>query len=437
VQPVPPRDRDGRFRSWSGVHASAPTRWHLPETEEQVAAAVRDAHRLRVVGAGHSFSPVAVPEGAALSLDRLRGWVALDRDAGTVTCPAGMRLRDLSAALASQGWTLPIVGSIQAQAVAGAVATGTHGSSLVHGNLSSLLTAARLVDGTGEVHALDATDPRFEGLRVHLGALGVLTQVTLRAEPAFRLRQQVEHVPVHEVAGQLAQVARSAEYVKVWWLPHAPTAQVVRYTRTTEPATRRPSSATLRTFDEKVLHRWLFPVMIRVQHRRPGWVPGINARLSRSYLGPAVQVGASSLVLNTPMPVVHRETEAAVPLERAGEAFARTVALVERERLAANFPLEARFVPGDRAWLSPAYGGDTCQLGAYTTDGPHRARFFAGFWEQLRPLGARPHWGKELDHDATELAALYPELDRFRALRDVLDPQRVFDNAFLRQVLGD
>jgi len=242
---------------------------------------------------------------------------------------------------------------------------------------------------------------------------------------------------VHEVGGQLAEIARSAEYVKVWWLPHAPTAQVVRYTRTTEPPTRRPSSATLRAFDEKVLHRWLFPAMVRVQHRRPGWVPGINARLSRSYLGPSVQVGASSLLLNTPMPVVHRETEAAVPLARAGEAFDRVVALVERERLAANFPVEVRFVRGDQAWLSPAYGGDTCQLGAYTTDGPDRARFFAGFWEAMRPLSARPHWGKELDHDAAEIAALYPGLQQFQALRDELDPQRVFDNPFLRQVLGD
>ncbi len=436
MQPVPPRTGDGRFRNWSGTATSAPTRWYLPCTEAEVVDAVRHARRLRVVGAGHSFSPLAAPEGAAMSLDRLLGPVSLDREARTVTCSAGTRLRDLSAALAERGWTLPVVGSIQAQAVAGATATGTHGSSLVHGNLSSLLTAVRLVDGRGDVHELDDADPRFAGVRVHLGALGVLTRVTLRAEPAFRLRQEVEQVPVHEVAGRLEQVARSAEYVKVWWLPHAPYAQVVRYTRTTEPTTRRPSSATLRALDERVTHRWLFPQLVRLQHRRPGWVPAINARLSRAYLGPAVQVGASSLVLNTPMPVVHRETEAAVPLARAGEAFNRVVALVEGERIGANFPVEVRFVPGDEAWLSPAYGGDTCQLGAYTTDGPDRARFFAGFWEAMRPLAARPHWGKELDHDAIEIAALYREMKRFAALRDELDPERVFTNPFLRQVLG-
>ncbi|MDP9183906.1 MAG: FAD-linked oxidoreductase, partial [Actinomycetota bacterium] len=94
-----------------------------------------------------------------------------------------------------------------------------------------------------------------------------------------------------------------------------------------------------------------------------------------------------------------------------------------------------RFVKGDANWLSPAYGGDTCQIGAYSTDGPHRERYFAGFWEAMEGLDARPHWGKELHHTSERIAALYPRFQRFQALRDELDPDRVFDNAFLRQVL--
>lgn len=423
------------FRNYARTTTTRPTLWHRPTTEQQVVTAVKGARAIRVVGSGHSFSDIAAPHDEAMTLDDLAGPITLDREQATVTLPAGTKLQHLSAALIGHGWTLPIVGSIQAQAVAGAVATGTHGSSLVHGNLASLLTAVRLVDGTGEVHALDEADPRFEGLRVHLGALGVLTQVTLRVEPAFRLRQTVQHVPVHEVDVQAA--AGSAEYVKVWWLPGSRTAQVVRYERTTEPETRRPSSRTLRTIDEKLMHRWVLPALIAIQHRRPLWVPGINDRLAKSYLGPLVQVADSSLVLNTPMPVRHRETEAALPMSLAQQGFDEVVALVEGERLAVNFPMEVRFVRGDAAWLSPAYGGDTCQIGAYTTDGPHRERYFAGFWEVMRPLGARPHWGKELDHDCSEIAAVYPELARFQELRDELDPKRTFSSPFLSQVLGD
>jgi FAD/FMN-containing dehydrogenase len=428
-----PRDRQDRFRSYSRVVRTDPVTWHAPTDEEQVATAVRAVPRLKVVGAGHSFSAVAAPEQHAMTLDRLTGVLDLDTDARLVTVRAGTRLRDLSAALLAKGWTLPVVGSIQAQSVAGAIATGTHGSSLVHGNLATLVHALRLVDGRGEVVELGPDDPRLVGARVHLGALGVVTRATLRVEPAFRLRQEVEHVPAAEV--DVVAAARSAEYAKVWWLPGASRAQVVRYTRTDEPATRRPSTRTLRWVDDNVMHRALFPGLVALGHRRPGWGHGINDRLSGSYLGPRLQVAQSSLVLNTPMPLRHRETEASVPLARAQEAYDRVVGLVRGERLAADFPLEVRFVRGDDGWLSPAYGGDVAQIGAYATDGPHRARYFAGFWEAMTGLDARPHWGKELHQEGAELAPLYPAYQDFLALRDALDPERVFDNAFLRQVL--
>jgi FAD/FMN-containing dehydrogenase len=418
------------------VTRTGPLQWHTPRTESEVVAVVRslEGQGLKVVGAGHSFSGIAVPEQHAMSLDGLEGVVSLDADARRVTVRAGTRLRDLSRALHARGWALPIVGSIQAQSVAGAIATGTHGSSLVHGNVASLVHAMRLVDGRGDLVELGPDDPRLEGARVHLGALGVVTEVTLRIEPAFRLRQVVEHVPVDGV--DIEAVATSAEYVKVWWLPGTTHAQVVRYSRTTEPATRRPSAKTLRWVDEHVMHRALFPALVGVSHRRPRMVPRTNQRLMRTYLGPATQVGQSGLVLNTPMPLRHRETEAAVRLPMAQEGYERVVELVLRERIAADFPLEVRFVKGDANWLSPAYGGDTCQIGAYTTDGPHRDRYFAGFWEAMEGLDARPHWGKELHQNGAEITTRYPRYQRFLALRDELDPGRVFDNAFLRQVLS-
>src|SRR3954454_18018783 len=153
-----PRDRAGRFVNWARTETSAPTVWHLPATESDVAELVARSRaagrRLRVVGAGHSFSRINVPDGDAVSLDRLTGPFIVDRERGVVTAPAGMRLRDLSAALLQAGMALPIGGSIQAQSVPGAIATGTHGSSLTHGNLASLVTAMRIVAGTGEVLAL-------------------------------------------------------------------------------------------------------------------------------------------------------------------------------------------------------------------------------------------------------------------------------------------
>ena len=435
-----PRDRAGRFVNWSRTARSSPVEWRLPTSERavvDVVAAARRANRtVRVVGAGHSWSRIAVPDGLAVSLDWLGGEVQLDAARQTVSVPAGMRLRDLSAGLLQQGLSLPIVGSIQAQTVAGAMATGTHGSSLVHGNLSTLATSVRLVTGTGEVLDIEPGDERLDAARVHLGALGVVTRVRLRVQPAGRLHQSIDHVPVGEVADALPEIAASAEYVKVWWLAHATTAQVIRYTRTSDPATRRPSAAMTRWVDERVMHRSVFPALVALQHRRPTITAGFNERLSRMYLGAASQVGADALMLNTPMPMLHRETEAAVPMSVAPEAVRRVLELFRDGRPAVSFPLEIRFVRGDSSWMSPAYGADTCQIGAYTTNGPDCAAYFDGFWQAMRSLGARPHWGKELDHTAAELRPLYPEWDRFRALRATLDPDTVFGGDFHRRVLG-
>jgi L-gulonolactone oxidase len=413
----------------------------MPTTEQGVVDVVRSSRdagtSVRVVGAGHSWSRIAVPEGTAVSLDRLLGPVEIDAARETVSVPAGMRLRDLSAGLLQRGLSLPIVGSIQAQTVAGAIATGTHGSSLTHGNLSTLVTTARVVTGTGEVLEVADGDERLDAIRVHLGALGVVTRLRLRIQPAGRLHQTIEQLPVHEVAEALPEIAGSAEYVKVWWLAHARTAQVIRYARTDDAITRRPSAATSRWIDERVMHRSVFPAMVALQRRRPTVTAGLNERLSRLYLGAASQVGPAALMLNTPMPMRHRETEAAVPLSVAPEAVRRVLDLFRDGRPAVSFPLEIRFVRGDESWLSPAYGADTCQIGAYTTEGPDCAAYFDAFWQIMRALGARPHWGKELDHTAAELRPLYPAFGRFLALREVLDPDRVFGSDFHRRILGD
>lgn len=421
-----------RFVNWAKNVTSRPAVWHAPAHEAELCEIVRGAggRSVRVVGATHSWSAIAAPEQIAVTLDQLTGVVRCD-DA-RVTVRAGTRLRDLNVALAAEGRALPIMGSIAAQTIAGMIATGTHGSSLVHGNLSSLVEGLRLIDGRGELHEIAGDDPRLDGARVHLGALGLVTAVTLRIGPAFQLAETVENVSIGEVPAALATIARSAEYAKVWWMPHTPFASVFRYERTGEPTSVRPSPVWQRRIDDN-LHTWLFPALLRLGRVRPLVAP-ISRAVGRSFAR-GRRVGPSTLMLSTPMPARHRETEAAVPLDRAGEALERVVRRIDRDRLMVNFPIEARFVRGDRGWMSPAYGGETCQLGAYCF-GPGTDAYFAAFWREMRELGARPHWGKELDHAADEVRAAWPEAGRFLELRDQLDPGRTFASAFHTRVLG-
>jgi FAD/FMN-containing dehydrogenase len=390
--------------------------------------------RLHVVGAGHSFSAIAAPDGVAVTLDRFTGIVASED--GAVRVRAGTRLRDLNRTLARTGQALPILGSVTQQSVAGAIATGTHGSSLTHGNISSLVLGARLVTGDGSVLEIGESDERLDGVRVHLGALGVITELTLRTVPAFRVAQTIEEIPVDVVGPRVEEIGGSAEYVKIWWLPHTPTALVFRYERTSDAATRRPSLTTERFIENWLVHRAVLPAGTAWLRRRPAGVPRFNAIIGRTLVKP-LRVGPSSLMLTTPDPALHHETEAAVPLAAGGEAFERTVKLIDRIGVYVNHLVELRYVKGDTGWMSPAYGGNTVQLGAYTALPGHRRTYFDAFWQEMRQLGARPHWGKELNHDAAEIRPLYPMADRFVALCDAVDPGRLFRNAFLDRVLGN
>ena len=432
----PPRDRRGRFVNWAGTVASVPHAWEEPRDEDEVARVVAGAaqrgQRVKVVGAGHSWSAIAAPDQIAMTLDRVRG-IVREGD-GTVTVRAGTRLRDLNAALAARGLALPIVGSIAQQAIAGAVATGTHGSSLVHGNLSSLVEGVKLVDGRGQVVVIDRKDERLDGARVHLGALGALTELTLRVEPAFRLAESVETMKIAEACARAEEIARSAEYVKIWWLPHTPRALIYRYERTREPAT--PRVALNRWLDETIVHRTILPRALALHALRPQMIPRWNRVVVGAYEKAKRRVAPSPLCLSTPMPALHRETEAAVPLARTGEAMAALVRLVDDARVRVNFIAEIRFVRGDAAWMSPAYGGDVAQLGAYMGETPETDRYFDAFWRAMRAIGARPHWGKEMAHARGEIAQAFPRFDRFVALRDELDPQRTFSSPFVARVLG-
>jgi L-gulonolactone oxidase len=287
----------------------------------------------------------------------------------------------------------------------------------------------RIVDGRGSVHEL--TGERLIAARVHLGALGIVSELAVQTVPAFHLAETVEPIPVRDAPAALPDLARSAEYVKVWWMPHTDHAAVFRYERTTE-RNAGPDPARQRRIDER-MHRYVFPLVLRL-----GRIPGVTRRLSpligKTLFGPR-RSGEAPLMLSTPHPARHRETEAALPLARAGEAFDRLVRAIDRDQLTVNFIVEARFVPADPAWMSPAHGVDTCQLGAYCY-GAAADPYFAAFWREMRGLAARPHWGKELDHGADELRALFPRFDAFCALRDELDPDRAFGSAFHTRILG-
>lgn len=420
--------------NWSRTQRCEPKRVARPRSEAELLALVQGARaageQLKVIGAGHSWSDIAMSESVLVSLDAMQGLVELDEAREVARVQAGTRLHRLNEELAARGYGLSIVGSVTAQSLAGVMSTGTHGSSLSHGNLSSLVVGLRLVTGAGELLVLDEGDPRLAAARVGLGALGIITEVTIRVEARFWLRETTEALPFEAALEQLPAIARSAEYVKLWWLPHTDAVMVFRYARS-EPGR---SSSLVRWLDTYLINKLVFPALLWLGARLTGLVPPLNRAIARTYLSRKPRTDRADLILSLAMPPRHRETEYALPLPRAAEALASLRARIEALGIRVNFIQELRFVKGDDAWMSPAGGEDTAQLGAYMAAAPGLDELFAGFEADMKALGARPHWGKEFRATPEEIRAMYPRTEEFVALAEQLDPEGVLANAFLRRL---
>ncbi len=427
------------FQNWAGTQRAVVREVCWPETEAQVAAAMRRAGdrglRLKVVGAGHSWSDAAVPGYQAMSLDRLAGLVAVDRASGEVTVRGGTRLFALNELLSREGLAMPVLGSIAQQSVAGAISTGTHGSAPRLGNLASLVSRLRMVLPDGEVveASADREPDLFRAARVGLGALGVITELTFRCVPAFTLEEEGYSLPFGRALDELPGLLEREDYFKLWWLPHTDRIQVFRYRRTGLSSTFRPAA---RWLDERLVNGLLFSAVLAAGDADPALIPSLNRAVSSLYFRPSRRVAPSDRCFNIAMPPVHDETEVALPVARAAEALRWLQGFIDDNGLAINFVIEARFGAGDDAWMSPAHGRPSCFLGAYTASRRDRDLFFSKFEEKMRSFGGRPHWGKAFRAGRDLLRPLYPRFDDFASLRARLDPAGLLLNPFVERVFG-
>ncbi|WP_435741429.1 D-arabinono-1,4-lactone oxidase [Nocardioides sp. SYSU DS0663] len=431
------------WRNWSHLETARPSRVVRVPDADAVAAEVRRARERRstvkMAGSSHSFTGIAVPGETMLVPDALSGIVAVDRDAMTVTALAGTRLADLNAGLERLGLSLHNMGDIAEQTLAGAVSTGTHGTGGLVGGLAGQLAGLELVTGTGElVRATPEENPEVLDLaRVGLGALGVLTTVTFRVEPLFLLEADERPMAWDEALATYDEMAASSHHLDLYWFPHTHRTLVKRNDRLADPlAQARPLPRWRAWLDDDLLANTVFGAVTAAANRVPAAIPRVNQVAARA-LGPRTYSDVAHRVFTTPRRVVFREMEYAVPREVGLEVLRECRRVIDASDVTVSFPVEVRSTPADDVPLSTSSGRDSLYLAFHThRDADHR-RYFALVEPVLRAAGGRPHWGKLHSCTAADLAPLYPRFPDFLALRDRLDPDRVFANDYLRTVLGD
>jgi FAD-linked oxidoreductase len=436
--PVFPGDRT-RWRNWAGNERTVTEVVH-PGSADEVAAVLTAAaaagRRVRPIGSGHSFTGIGRPEDLQLACGGLADLGEVGED-GLVTVGAGIPLHRLNAELVRRGWSLTNLGDIDRQTVAGALSTGTHGTGAEFGGLATQVRGLQLVTPSGEVIDCDA-DRRpdvFSAARIGLGALGVVTSVTLQALPAFALRAVEGPGTLTAAIEGFDELMTGTDHVEFYWFPHTDVTLVKCNTRVPLEEGLVPLPRWRAVWDDEILANGAFAGVVAAGRRVPALIPPL-ARMSVKALGARTWTDHSHRVFVSRRRVRFLEMEYAVPRADAPGVLAELRRVHEASDWRAAFPVEVRVAAADDVPLSTASGRDSAYIAAHVPAGTDPGPWFAALEAIAGEVGGRPHWGKLHGLDADVLRTRYPRFDEFVALRDRLDPVGVLSNAYLERVLG-
>ncbi|WP_419819330.1 D-arabinono-1,4-lactone oxidase [Glaciibacter flavus] len=429
------------WRNWARTEKVRPLRVERPTSAGAVQRAVQAAAHsglgVKAVGAGHSFTGIAVAPGVQLDLTDLSGIIDVDHARARVTFAAGTRLHRLPALLKPYGLALTNMGDIDRQSIAGATSTGTHGTGGRFGGIATQIRALTLVTADGELLRVSETENAelLPAAALGLGALGIIVDVTLQLEPAYLLQAVERPEPLDAVLESYLERCSDSDHFEFYWFPHTATGLTKTNTRLPGDAERRPLGRFGRWVDDEVIANGAYRALCAVGTLAPASVPA-TARLAERVSGNRDFTDHSPSVFVTNRTVRFREMEYALPRAEIPAAVREIRALIESRGWRISFPIEVRAAAADDLWLSTATGRESGYIAVHRYYREDPTEYFAAVEQILREHGGRPHWGKLHTLGSDELRTLYPRFDEFTALRDRLDPTGVFANRYLHRVLG-
>lgn len=416
------------WRNWSGSVTARPSEMVRPTTESELAEIVARAPKLRVAGAGHSFMPLCETDGVLVSLSALEGELEFNADKTSAWAPAGWSLAKLTEALWAHGASLLNQGDVNPQALAGAIATGTHGTGAALGSLSTAARAFRLMLADGSIVTCSKSErpDLFEAQRLSLGLLGVATRIEVEAMPAYHLEERVESHPLDWVAEHWDDLARNNRHVEFWVFPYGDQAIL----KTLNPAPEEGPLERANDFDDRA-----FGVICEICAALPFLTPSLQRLIVRPGIRQR-RVGPAYRIFPSVRNVRFEEMEYELPRANAWPALREAIAWIRKRRLPVAFPFEFRLVAGDDIWLSPFNAGPSASISMHQYAKMAWRALFADGEAIFRAHGGRPHWAKRHTLTARDVEALYPDAARFAAVRGAHDPDGKFVNGHLAALFG-
>ncbi|KRE90742.1 FAD-binding oxidoreductase [Paenibacillus sp. Soil766] len=430
--------KSGIWSNWSGIVQATPQTVLYPDSIVAVVDAVlrcrREGRRLRIDGTGHSFTPIAASDDVLMTLDQMQGLIRVDTEERTATVWAGTKLKLLGELLFAKGLAQENLGDIDVQSIAGAISTGTHGTGQRFGNMAAQVVGLTMVTGTGKViTCTTATHPDlFKAMQVSLGALGIIVQVTLRLQPAYKMKYESKRMPLKQCLQELPEITNGHRHFEFYWFPYADPCQLKFKNSTDQSVTSRKVRDYI---GDVLLENTVFGLLSELCRKVPKLSPTVS-RISASQVPVGSKVDYSHRLFATQRLVRFNEMEYNLPAEAMPTVIEEMREKMAQGKYHVHFPIECRYAKGDDICLSPAFGRYSSYIAVHMYKGMPHEDYFGAMEEIFLKHGGRPHWGKMHSLRSAELAERYPMWQSFCRTREELDPDGIMLNGYLDKIFG-
>ena len=427
-----------RWSNWAGNQQTGSVLVSKPQTESELQQVVQNAQtsgrRVKAVGSGHSFTAIAIAEEVLVDLSKYDEILAIDKINQTVTVQSGIQLSKLNQALYENSLAMQNLGDIAYQTIAGAISTSTHGTGAKFTGIANQVVALRVVLADSSIVDCSANlnAELFSCARVGLGAIGLISTVTLKVVPAFNLAVIEEPMRVDDVLQNLDLHVDSNDHFEFFWVPHTGWALTKRNNRNNLPI--EPMSKMSHWYSKTLMENYAFGAVCMLGKARPSLIPKLAKALPSS--GRNEYSDASHKVFASKRIIKFYEMEYAIPREACAEALNRVRRMVTDSGFFLNFPVEVRFTAPDEIPLSTASNRESAYIAVHIYKGMNYVPYFTEVESIMNSYQGRPHWGKLHFQNASTLASRYPQWDVFQSVRNQVDPKRMFSNQYLETVLG-
>lgn len=427
------------MKNWSGFVKWSPAQFLFPQSETEiqqiVIRALEKQKKIRLIGSGHSFTPLSVTNDLLISLDKFQGLVSIDKIKKQVTVKAGTKLNLLNELLAKEGLAMTNMGDINVQSIAGAISTGTHGTGTAFGNMSTQIVKIKLINGEGKIITCSANEhpDLFKAAQISLGALGILTEITIQCVPMYTLKLVVEKERLESVLEKYPDHNSNNRNFEFFWFPNTHFVLSKKSNISNEPVDKN----SFRTYlQEMILENYGFKMLNELSFL----FPKITHKLS-SFAANTTEhhqkINYSHQVFSTPRMVKFNEMEYNVPLEAYPEVKSELVRWVNKNNMDVLFPIENRFVKGDDICLSPAYLRDSAYIAVHVYHKKDFKAYFNAIEDIFQSFDGRPHWGKKHSLTYDTLLKRYPLFSEFLKIRAKQDPNQIFISTYLQSLFFD